>query len=375
VTRGFSRYLDALRVFAAFVVFASHFAYERISGGAHLWIRELNLGSDAVVLFFVLSGFIIDFAADTKDRSLGAFAFSRATRVYSVAIPALLVGFLLDYAGSHLRPSDYAGFWYEGDRWPVRALSALTFTNELWFVHLRPGTNGPYWSLTYEVWYYAIFAVLRFSGRGALLAVLLALIAGPKPLLLAPAFALGVWVRRKTLQQTTASPRTNAFFVFGTPLVYALLLALRAPLDLRAATVTVLGPASVAKLGFSDEFLWNDLIAGLVAMHLLGVHSWLTRTKAGEKIHGAATEKPLALVHWLAGGTFSLYLVHYPALQFLASVLPGARSDTWRQLLLFIAVVAFCFAFAALFERTLPELRAALRKRAWGSVRETPPSG
>jgi peptidoglycan/LPS O-acetylase OafA/YrhL len=374
VTRGLSRYLDALRVFAAFVVFASHFAYERISGGAHLWIRELNLGSDAVVLFFVLSGFIIDFAAETKDRFLGAFAFSRATRVYSVAVPALLVTFLLDYAGSHLRPSDYAGFWYEGDRWPLRALSALTFTNELWFVHLRPGTNGPYWSLTYEVWYYAIFAALRFGGRGPLLAALLVLIAGPKPLLLAPAFALGVWVRRKTLRQTTSSPLTIALLVFGTPLLYALFLALKAPLDLRAATVELLGPAAAAKLGFSDEFLWNDLIAGLVAMHLLGVHAWLTRAGAGNRIDAFAAGKSGALVHWFAGGTFSLYLVHYPALQFLASVLPGVPSDGWRQLALVTVVPAFCFAFAALFERTLPELRAALRKRAWGSVRDTPPS-
>jgi peptidoglycan/LPS O-acetylase OafA/YrhL len=375
VTRSFSRYLDALRVFAAFVVFASHFAYERISGGAHLWIRELNLGSDAVVLFFVLSGFIIDFAADTKDRSLGAFAFSRATRVYSVAVPALLVTFLLDYVGSHLRPSDYAGFWYEGDRWPLRAVSALTFTNELWFVHLRPGTNGPYWSLTYEVWYYAVFAALRFRSRGPVFAALLALIAGPKPLLLAPAFALGVWVRRRTLRETTSSSRATPFFVFGTPLLYCLLLALQAPLVLRAGTAAVLGPATVARLGFSDEFLWNDLIAGLVAMHLLGVHSWVTRASGPSKLEGLATGKAGALVHWLAAGTFSLYLVHYPALQFLAAVLPGSHSDAWRQLMLVTIVPAFCFAFAALFERTLPELRAALRKRAWASVRETPPSG
>lgn len=374
MTRSFSRYLDALRVFAAFVVFASHFAYQRISGGAYLWIRELNLGSDAVVLFFVLSGFIIDFAADTKDRSLGAFAFSRATRVYSVAVPALLITFLLDYAGSHLWPSDYAGFWYEGDRWPLRAFSALTFTNELWFVHLRPGTNGPYWSLTYEVWYYAIFAALRFGGRGPLLAVLLALLAGPKPLLLAPAFMLGVWVRRKTLRETTSSPAATLFFVFGTPLLYALLLAMRAPLDLRAMTVGVLGPVRAAKLGFSDEFLWNDLIAGLVAMHLLGVHSWLTRANARSKVESIAAGKTGALAHWLAGGTFSLYLVHYPALQFLASVLPGAPSDLWRQFVLIVAVPAFCFAFAALFERTLPELRAALRKWGLGAVHETPPA-
>lgn len=364
MSRGFSRYLDALRVFAACVVFASHFAYERISGGAHLWVRELNLGSDAVVLFFVLSGFIVDFAAETKDRALGAFVFSRATRVYSVAVPALAVTFLLDRAGSYLRPSDYAGWWYEGDAWPLRALSALTFTNELWFVHLRPGTNGPYWSLTYEVWYYAVYAVLRFGGRHrVLLALLLVLIAGPKPWLLAPAFALGVWVRRRSRRPTPAS----FVSVFGTPLLYALLLACGAPATLRALTVDWLGPNAVAALGFSDEFLWNDLIACLVAVHLSGVRAWLAPASA--PVRWLATrERAGAFVQWLAGGTFSLYLVHYPALQFVAAMLHGETGNAACQLVVVATVTGFCVAFAAVFERTLPELRAWLRRRAWGTV-------
>lgn len=375
MTRGFSRYLDALRVFAALVVFASHFAYERISGGAHLWIRELNLGSDAVVLFFVLSGFIIDFAADTKDRSLGAFAFSRATRVYSVAFPALVVTLVFDRIGSHLRPSDYAGWWYEGDHWPLRAVSALTFSNELWFVHLRPGSNGPYWSLTYEVWYYALFAASRFSGRRrSWFVAALALLAGPKPLLLAPAFALGVWVRRTTERRAPLDPSRAKLFVFAMPLVYWLLLALRAPLELRSITADLLGPTTVAKLGFSDEFLWNDLIAGLVALHLLGVHSWIADARVRKNASSLAPDSAGAFVHFLAGGTFSLYLVHYPVMQFLASILPGSPQNGFRQLVLLVAVPAFCFAFAALFERTLPELRSALRRRAWGIVRGTPPA-
>jgi peptidoglycan/LPS O-acetylase OafA/YrhL len=375
VTRGFSRYLDGLRVFAAFTVFASHFAYARFSGGAHLWIRELNLGSDAVVLFFVLSGFIIDFTAETKDKTLGAFAFSRATRIYSVALPALVVTFVLDALGSRLHPADYAGWWYDGDRSALRFFTASTFTNELWFLHLRPGTNGPYWSLTYEVWYYVIFAVLLYSPRKkGLLAVLLCLATGPKPLLLAPAFALGVWVHRRAKQAPPPSLRFAGLFVFGTPLLYALFLATDVPHDLKRLTAALLGEAAVSKLGFSDEFIWNDAIAGLVAIHLLGVHSLLERDRGkslerdGKAEPAKAApwrEKAGAFVHFLSGGTFSLYLVHYPVMQFMASVLPGRPEVLSRQVVLASAVLVFCLVFAALFERTLPAQRAALRKRVW----------
>ena len=54
-----SVYLDLMRAIAAFVVLLSHFAYPRFTDGAFLVIRDLNLGSDAVVVFFVLSGFVI----------------------------------------------------------------------------------------------------------------------------------------------------------------------------------------------------------------------------------------------------------------------------------------------------------------------------
>ena len=42
MSRGLSLYLDALRTFAALIVFLSHFAYVRFTEGRYLLIRELN---------------------------------------------------------------------------------------------------------------------------------------------------------------------------------------------------------------------------------------------------------------------------------------------------------------------------------------------
>ena len=49
-----SLYLDLVRFLAALVVFVFHFAYARFSGGDLQFIRDTKIGSDAVMLFFVL---------------------------------------------------------------------------------------------------------------------------------------------------------------------------------------------------------------------------------------------------------------------------------------------------------------------------------
>ena len=112
----FSLYLDALRFGAALIVLLSHFAYPRFTRGDYIAIREFNLGSDAVVFFFVLSGLVIAYTADSKDRSAGRFAFNRLTRLYSVVLPAILLTVLFDWAGRSLDPSAYRGFWYTAMR-------------------------------------------------------------------------------------------------------------------------------------------------------------------------------------------------------------------------------------------------------------------
>jgi peptidoglycan/LPS O-acetylase OafA/YrhL len=354
VTRGLSLYLDAVRFLAAAVVLLSHFAYVRFTGGGYIWIRELNLGSDAVVLFFVLSGFVIAYTADTKDTVLSRFLFNRATRIYSVAVPAVAITLLLDAIGSRLDPTAYDGWWYASADPVGRAVRALTFTNELWFNHVRIGTNGPYWSLAYEVWYYALFAAAFFlsGARRVLVLLLVGLIMGPKILLLCPAWWLGVWAYRR-VKSGVEWPRALAWAGAIAPVaVYALCLAGDVPPLLLGTTEAALGPGFVAvALKFSNEFVWNTIIAALAALHFVAVAA-LYRARVGAARGGAA-------IRWLAGATFSLYLVHYPTLQFFDALLPAMESAA-RDLALLAATVALCLAFAALFERTLPQQRAAL---------------
>lgn len=103
MSRGFSVYLDAVRFAAAFVVLISHLAYPRFTRGDLQFIRHWDLGRDAVIIFFVLSGVVIAYAAE-RDGTLGTFVFNRVTRLYSVMAPALLLTIVLDLTGQLIHP-------------------------------------------------------------------------------------------------------------------------------------------------------------------------------------------------------------------------------------------------------------------------------
>jgi len=355
MNRGFSLYLDLLRFGAAMVVLLSHFAYPRFTEGRYLWVRELNLGSDAVVVFFVLSGLVVAFSARTKDATLGRFAFMRASRIYSVALPALLIGFLLDRTGAALFPAAYEGWFYAPQSLWQTLFSGLTFSNEWAGSELRLGTNGPYWSLSYEVAYYALFALAFYlkGPRRVVALVLLALAVGPNVLLLMPCWLLGVWLWNRIARGALPdAPLARACLVL--PVVgYVLALSTGLPGFLRELEAEVIGWPGVYALRYSDEVLWNLLLALGVALHLLG---------AAALFRSAGSEARTRAIRWLAGGSFSLYLMHYPLLQFLGTALPAFEVPVLDDALLFGLTCLGCMLFAAIFERSLPWQRQALMR-------------
>jgi peptidoglycan/LPS O-acetylase OafA/YrhL len=351
-----SLHLDAIRFLAAIVVLLSHWAYPRFTEGDYIVIRELNLGSDAVVVFFVLSGLVVAHAAATKDRTLGQFAFHRATRIYSVAVPVLILTQVFDLLGRTLDPVAYEGWWHSSASGGKQIFDALTFTSQSWLNNTRIGTNGPYWSLAYEVWYYVAFACLFYLRGVARVAwtVLACLIAGPKILLLAPIWWLGVWAyRHLAIAQALGQPAawTLTLAPFG---IYVICQAIGLPRALLSGTKALLGEAFVVHgLGFSDEFLWNLIVGVLVTAHFLGVAG---STAAAARPGGRWT----VWVKWLAGASFSLYLLHYPTLQLLEALLPGFAVPQLRHTLLLGLSLAICFAFASVFERRLNLWRRVL---------------
>ena len=62
-------------------------------------------GRTAVLVFFVLSGFVVAWVTETKERTLEEYALSRVARLYSVILPALIITAVLDHIAMTIDPS------------------------------------------------------------------------------------------------------------------------------------------------------------------------------------------------------------------------------------------------------------------------------
>ena len=362
MTRGFSLYLDVLRLWAAFMVLLAHWAFPRFTGSDHLWIRRHDLGGDGVVIFFVLSGLLISFAAERRrDEGAGLFAVDRFSRLWSVAIPALIFCYILDVIGQSAMPDIYAAVGYQGGVSFEALVSGATFTNQIWFWNIQPGSNGPYWSLGYEAWYYLIFALFFFA-QGVwrwVLAGAAAFIAGPKIMLLAPSWLIGVWVWQVIKsERLQALSRPLAWTLLIAPLVFYLIAhSSFLHWQLRAVSEGWFGQAEMALLGPSDTFLWSAVLGVLTGAHVLGAAAVFS----GEaKLVGARLE---TAVRWVAGGSFALYLIHFPVMHFAGALLPGGVEDVWRQSLVLLIPILISYVFAEVSERRRPALRAWMRRQ------------
>ncbi len=354
MNRGFSLWLDVLRVLATIVVVLSHWAYPRFTNGDFQLIRDWNLGSDAVIVFFVISGLVIAYAAG-RDKDGSTFAFNRLTRLWSVLLPALVLTYAFDSLGVGIDPGAYPATFYHPHPFDEHMLRGMTFSNEfMLFDRLRLGTNGPLWSLSYEAAYYALFGAAIFLRGVRLVIVLAALVAlvGIPILLLMPAWLLGVsvWYCVRSGRLVPKSVTLAWTLAIGGPFLYALFIAAGVPAALRAFTAGALGVTDARQvLGFSDEFIWNALIGILTTAHLLGM---------ARLLRSSTVDVPQ--VRWAAGASFSVYVTHYPALHLLDAILP--EPVTGRYVALLIGALTVGLVFAAFFERNLKAIRNVLRQ-------------
>jgi peptidoglycan/LPS O-acetylase OafA/YrhL len=315
-----------------------------------------------VVVFFVLSGLVIAHAA-SRDGTWDRFAFNRVTRLLSVMVPALLLTLVFDAVGTRIDPSAYPPDFYWDLPTSEFLLRGLTLTNQWqgYWDWVRLGSNGPLWSLSYEVAYYLMFGIALFM-RGPMRWIsiaLVALLAGLPILLLFPTWLIGVALWRRLGSPGLAEvPKPLALsLALGAPVMIVGLKVVGVDRLLDALTASLVYPMNhKAAFGYSDEVLWNTLLALLVAMHLIGMMALLARVSL------RTDGRTARAVRWLAGGSFSLYVMHYPTLHLLDATLPPDLPGLHLWMLLL--TLAVCFGFAALFERPLGRFRAALRATA-----------
>lgn len=341
MSRELSLYLEVMRFLAALAVFLGHVSGQRLTAG--LFWQAGPYGPEAVAVFFVLSGFVIGYVTETRERSVASYAVARAARIYSVALPALVLTFALDAAGSAMRPELYSAAWgYQGSGRALQFLASLLFVNHLWFLDIAPGSDLSYWSLGYEVPYYVVFGIAVFAPRRwrapgvvAALAVVGPQVAGLFPLWLIGLVAYHLCARWRLPATPGAMLCAGAAMAWTGYEAWAW----------QGHRLAAWGPGSLANPDLPQDYL----VGTLFAAHLVGFSAVSARL-------APLFARCAAGIRWTAGATFSLYLFHLPIAQFLATQVPWPPSALPTRLVIVGGTLALVFALAEVTER---------RKGAW----------
>lgn len=334
----FSAYLDVVRFLAAFIVFVGHASGMNWTGG--LFWQLGAYGDTCVVIFFVLSGFVIAYVVDNKENDWQVYGVNRIARLWSVVIPALVLTFVIDYFGVRMAPELYVGQpWFNGDHLGARYLASLFLVHEAWHISYAPGINQPFWSLGYEAFYYLIFGLLAFyKGRAKIALVAIVFLAGG-PLVFA---FFPIWMAGALAYQ-----KRRAWKI--TPSAAALLFAVSLAMLAFSPAIR----AAVSLKWMDQEITGRYVDAVAFFLNLVAAYNLLDR-------HGKVSWGMGPLIKRVAASTFVLYLFHRPLLQLFSYIGPDDAASWSRRALVLGGTVIVVVAATPLCERFQQRLRALL---------------
>ncbi|MDE3164443.1 MAG: acyltransferase, partial [Acidobacteriota bacterium] len=306
----------------------------QLPAGLFSLIRD---GFQAVTTFFVLSGFVLTrtYAATLWDRrSLVNYWIGRAARIYPVYLLsiAVMIPFLIQ------------------DRTPGKGgyIAAYLALLQGWLGPLPVGWNTPAWSLSCEMFFYALFPlsallIRRATWRNVLLAAAAAIV------LTRLMWAAGVSDNVKPLVHL-------ADFLMGIAAACAFDLLARSPRPPAGWKLYVPGLGGAALLlAYPDalpRFLdVNSVLRPLNALALIGL-----------ALGGGAVARLLStrLLVYLGKSSYAMYILHVPVMWWYLR-----RSHTFSPALYLAIVIAVSAAVYGLFEEPSNRwLRGRLRRVA-----------
>lgn len=343
MNRTTSIYLDLIRGVAALLVFFHHVVIERVIGSDYALLGDF--GEDAVIMFFVLSGYVISNVVAEKETCPRDYFISRFARLYSVVVPVLLLTVVFDYIGKHADFSLYQGRAHDSFGW-MRALVSLTFSNQFWTFDIHYYSNAPFWSISYEFWYYVFFGVATFIAgwiRWGLLC-LIAIVVGPLILLLMPVWWLGVYIHGLNARYSFSSRSAWALFVL--PIVaYTAYRHWSVGAHLVQMTdswvIPFLDPMQLHK---ARVFMHDYVVGFFIGVHLIGANALAVK---GE-LRLDFIERP---IRYIASYTFSIYLLHYPLLLCLVALSPWPTGDVRRGVMVIVGCLFLVWLLGSVTER------------------------
>jgi peptidoglycan/LPS O-acetylase OafA/YrhL len=353
------RFIGALLVFLTHAAFLSPFADAALAGN----FADLthNAGHLGVSFFFVLSGFVLTWAAGAGD-SLRGFYRRRIVKI----VPNHLVVFIGAVGVMTLIGASIGLFPY--------ILNLFVAQAWVWdFQTAAQSPNSPTWSLGVEVFFYALFPLFYLLVRRirhdrvwfwwaatgvAILAIPIIVVAltpsGPP----SPAFEGGTWLQQKALlffpvtrlpdffigMLTARLVQEKRFVKIGTGSAAALV-----------AAVYVLG------LFLPRVYAFAGLWAFPVAL-LIGAAATRDPSKPG------LLESRPAI--WAGEASYAFFLVHLPLLMLVLHLTGGAKMGVGAGILFLLGMTALCLVVSRLLFVVVE--RPAMRR--WSRPKSTAPT-
>jgi peptidoglycan/LPS O-acetylase OafA/YrhL len=358
-------FLDALRGIAAFIVLVGHarwLLWEGFSSGyllhesSYAFFEKLSVyflslfkfGHQAVMFFFLLSGFVIHLKYSKNIAEFGNSTFSflpyiknRFKRIYPPLLFALLLTFILDLLGSRL------GFLIYQKNTPIDLINnnvnfnhsfinllgnLLLFANskvEIW------GSNSPMWSLKLEWWIYLVYPIFIYLNS--------------KSINKGFAFVLGLLILSFFISDFSflnTILKSFLFWFIGTLLadIYTNRIKIKhsyLSMFIVCIPLVLLFP-QIAINDFVNDLFWVIGFFGLL-------NTLFYLQNKGVKINF------LRKLKWLGDCSYTIYIIHFPILVFFNGLLlyyyEGLPKSQWFIYLSVIIIVAISYGLHFLIEK------------------------
>jgi peptidoglycan/LPS O-acetylase OafA/YrhL len=320
--------LDLTRFLLATTVAIGHWTQ---SAFQDVWKDRTWVGMCAVGGFFVLSGFTIRMLNPHSSRpfNIVQYGVDRASRLWSVALPALLMTGLLDLGAYHINPQYYLYHWGEYATYPLgRLFLNAVFLAQIWNIDVSPLTNSPFWSLSYEAWFYAIFGL--FMARRFVWTVVACAIAGPNIVYLMLFWLLGVAVFE-------IYSRALSRFHLKIVLMVSATAAIVSCAFLLLYHHNLMGKYDAFCPAFLDFGGDRFFVTGAIVSAPI-----LLSAASGAKLIAGAFQSPepaVRMARRLGDLTFPLYLLHFPLFVFCGAIGFYNRHSAFQLVIVFVALL------------------------------------
>lgn len=362
-----------IRGLAALAVLSGHLRGLFFAGFGSLthsnWLLSVvyfttGLGHEAVMIFFVLSGFFVagSIVNSAPRWSWKKYLCDRMVRLYLVLLPALAITALLDRISMRMPLGEryfLQSIPHFDNQEPIaQTISFTIFLGNIFFLQQVTvptfGSNWPLWSLSNEFWYYLLFPLIAISCYPCRMATRIAYLAAAATIAACLPGAIllyfPVWLLGAALHFIPRPALGAAGSMLVKTISFAAILAL-----------IVLGrldrlPATSADYGLGLAFvIWIYFLRGATGQAPASPAPSMSRFLARYSRCSAV----------LAGCSYSIYAIHQPILIFLRTVVTAplwepSSVNLLAAMLAGTGIAGIGYLFSRLTEANTERVRRAL---------------